>query len=627
METMNPDSLRNHLAESDMRSLIALLAYRTGDDRWTAPKFVDICANLRDNPGYLLDPESRDEIVDGAMEMLSGTLPLDREGTRICSDADLLNILQVVAGAEFGEAYVPRLKEELGITSPKYVAPSHPRRHIRVVVIGAGLAGLYLAKHLVDTGIEFLVVERNEEVGGVWLQNNYPDCGCDAPDHLYGFQDELNIEWSRYYARRGEILNYIKGYAAKHQLYRYLRLSTTVVRAWYEDATHQWAVEVEGVESAREIIHCDVLITAVGSLNQPKFPSIPGWEQFKGVSFHTAEWRHDVSLYGKRVGLIGNGSSGVQVARNIAAVAQRLTIFQRSPGWVRLNPKTNLPTSEGLNWCLKHVPGYKEWFRFILYCDQGDAVFKYLVKDPEWGGDGISLENERLRKQMVDYIVSQIGDKPDLVRKLVPTYPPYTKRMVVDNDWYATCARSNVEVVTEPIVSAGETGLQTEDGEVHDLDVVVFATGFHNTRYLYPMDIRGRGGRSVADVFGSEDEAEAYMGMAVPGFPNFFSIDGPNSGFAAGSATLMIHCQARYIMQCLTKMIDEDIRAMECKQDVCAKYNRWLDEVCETMVWSRPEAGERLLNRKGRVVGRLPMKLQDFWLMSREPDWAAYHLE
>lgn len=630
LDAHSDDDLRAVLADADLGALVAALVTLTADLRWLDEPYRRACAGLREMVPRSPDPTVRSEVVEAAVTVLRSM----RQGTYRAphrpSDDVLLELMRVVTGADPGPSYLPKLVQDLGLLESPAAPPSGAEgwRGRSVLVIGAGLSGLSMAMRLHEAGIPFQVIEKYDAVGGVWLENNYPECGVDTPNHVYSFGRELKTDWSRHYARRDEILAYINDCATRHRVLDRTRFGTQVQRARYEGETQQWVVDVRSADGRSESLRADVLISAVGSLNRPKLPDIPGLETFAGPAFHTARWPARVDLDGKRIGLVGNGSSGVQVGRSLASRAARLVAFQRSPHWASPNPNTHLAVPPGKQWLLEHLPSYAQWYRFVLYWHHGDGLFGNMTIDPDWAGDGISARSQELRRQLTEHIRTQVGQRADLIEKLVPAYPPYAKRMVVDNDWYATLARPDVELVTEPITGADPAGLITADGRHHDLDVIVFATGFHGTRFLWPMEVRGRSGRTPGEIAGADDDTRAYLGVTMPDFPNFFSIFGPNSSIGhGGSAIFIAECQADYILSCLTAMGDRGLGAVECRTDVRDSYNACLDAGLARLVWSVDGVTSRYRNEAGRIVTNHPWTLQEFWLMTRQADLGDYVLE
>lgn len=537
-------------------------------------------------------------------------------------------ILAVLTGERLSELYRQRAVQDLRAELSRHDSPSPPVPSSPVVVVvGAGLAGLSMARQLRNAGVSFTVLERNADVGGVWLDNVYPDCGLDSPPSLYSLANDRHDGWSRTDPKRDEVLAYARGYADRHDLRQYIRFGSEVRTMTFDGARMCWNLELV-CDGRPESMTVDVIVSAVGTLNRPKLPDIPGLSSFTGRAMHTAQWPADIDLRDSRVGVVGNGSSGVQVVRPLSEQCQALTIFQRSPAWIAPKPETAGPISDEFAWLVRHVPFYATWQRIGLYWTAGDREFGTLAFDPTWLGRGPSESSDRLRGDLEAYIRDQLPDRPDLVEKLTPDYPPYAKRVVVDNEWYATVARPHVELVTDPISQVTARGVQTADGRHHDLDVIVFATGFHGDRFLWPMEVRGRSGRTLAEVAGGDDELRAYLGVTIPDFPNLFSIQGPNSSIGhGGAATWVIDCQTAYIAACVSAMADEGILAMECRADVCEDYNRRLDEGLTRMVWSHAGVESRYRNAAGRIVANHPWTLMQFWDMTRRLDLSDYVLE
>ena len=539
------------------------------------------------------------------------------------SDTFLRELDALVTGRVADLGQLARLRSDLGIDREQApILASGRRGRPTVTVIGAGLAGLCMASKLVRAGFDVVVLERSGGLGGVWFDNSYPGCGVDTHPFEYELADHRDGQWSNAYPSRDEVLRYIDSIADREGLRDLVRLHTRVVAAEWVGGAAQWVLDVADRDGGRRQLRTDVLISAVGSLNQPKPAGIAELDQFKGAVFHTAAWEHDVSLTGRRIGLVGTGSSGIQVARHLADRGQ-LTVFQRSPAWIapRRSGRAGSEIDAATRWLCREVPHYEEWLRVKLSWELGDKNYGCLVVDPSWAGPhGINESNERLRAELVDYIRGEVGDRPDLLDRLVPDYPPYVKRMVVDNDFYRTLARPGVRLVTEPIQQATATGLTTLDGQHHDLDVLVLANGFRGTQFLWPLELRGRSGRTPADIAGRDDEARAYLGIAMPGFPNFFSLHGPNSGAGhGGSASFVAECQSHYILRCLVAMVEAGARTVECTSEAFDEYNTRLDEGLRSMVWSHDGVESRFRSRSGRVVVNHPWTWHEYWTMTRAP--------
>ncbi|WP_327151088.1 flavin-containing monooxygenase [Nocardia sp. NBC_01329] len=539
------------------------------------------------------------------------------------SDSLLRELYAAVAGQDADGGQLARLRSDLGIdrAPDPVLGPGH-RRRPTVTVIGAGLSGLCMASKLTRAGFDVAVLERSGGLGGVWFDNSYPGCGVDTHPFEYELAAHRAGQWSNAFPSRDEILRYVESIADQEGLRDLVHLNTRVTGAEWDAGAAQWVLEIAALDGGRRQIRTDVLISAVGSLNQPKPAGIAELDQFEGAVFHTSAWEHDVPLAGRRIGLIGNGSSGIQVARHLADLGH-LTVFQRSAAWIapRSTGRANGEIDEMGRWLCRNVPHYEEWLRVTLSWELGDKNYGRLVVDQSWRGPhGINESNERLRCELVEYIRSELGARTDLLDRVVPDYPPYVKRMVMDNAYYRTLARPGVRLVTEPIQRATATGLMTLDGGHHDLDVLVLANGFRGTQFLWPLELRGRSGRTPAEIAGRDDEARAYLGIAMPEFPNFFSLHGPNSGAGhGGSASFVADCQSHYILRCLLAMVEAGARTVECAVEAFDEYNTRLDEGLRRMVWSHDGVESRFRSRSGRVVVNHPWTWHDYWTMTRAP--------
>ncbi|WP_440104235.1 flavin-containing monooxygenase [Streptosporangium sp. H16] len=466
-----------------------------------------------------------------------------------------------------------------------------------VAIIGAGFGGLCMAIRLEKAGIRsYTIFEKGADVGGTWRDNIYPGAGCDIPSHLYSFSFERYSSWTRRYPEQPEILRYLEGCADKYGLRPRIRLNTAVTAATFDESLGKWRVRTTAGEEV-----FDVVVSAVGQLNRPQLPDIPGMSSFSGAAFHSARWDHSVDLAGRRVAVIGNGSSAAQLIPRVAEVAGHLDVFQRTPNWVI--PKPDAVFGPRARTAFRLAPFLQRAYREWLYRYTENTLYPALA-----GGWSTGL----LRKRALGHLREQVPD-PLLRAKLTPRYPVGCKRVVIDSGFYPALTRPDVDVVTDGITRIVPGGVETTAG-LREADVIVYATGFETSGFLAPVQVTGRGGRQLAKEW--KDGAEAYLGIAVPYFPNLFLLYGPNTNLGHNSIVFMIECQVRYVMGCLPHLASRG--PMEVRPEAMATWRRSLDRVMEGMVW---QAGctSWYKNASGRVTNNWPGTATTYRRITRAP--------
>jgi len=530
------------------------------------------------------------------------------------------------------EEYVPLLMEEMELDGRdarrvETAGSASDRAAFPVVVVGCGQSGLLAGIRLLEAGIPFTILEKNAGVGGTWWENSYPGARVDVGNHFYCYSFEPSDHWTEYFARQPELQRYFASVMDKYDIGRHVRWETEALGATWDDETATWSVRVRAADGTAEVLEARAIISAVGQLNRPHVPEIPGQETFAGPAFHSARWDHDVALDGRRVAMIGAGASGFQIAPTIAPAVGHLTVFQRTAQWMFPNPNYHATVGPGVRWALRHLPFYGRWYRFLLFwpgCDKGLEAARVDADYPDQQR-AVSETNELTRQMLPEWIAGQIGDDPDLLAKVVPDYPATGKRTLQDNGaWLSALTRDNVELVRTAIDHIEPDAVVTVDGERYPADVIVYATGFEATRMLAPMEITGRDGVDLRTMWG--ERPAAYLGITVPGFPNFFCMYGPGTNLAHGGS-LIFHseCQMRYITRCLEALVVGDHRSMEPRRE---RYDDWHERSqreIKKLVWSQPSVKHSFFkNSHGEIHVLSPWRLVDYWAWTKEPDLSDF---
>jgi len=452
---------------------------------------------------------------------------------------------------------------------PRPSAPSAPQ-DLPVAIVGAGFGGIGAAIQLVKAGIRsFTIFERADEVGGTWRDNTYPGAACDVPSHVYSFSFEPDPGWTRVFAEAGEIQGYLLRLVEKWNLRPHLRLRTEIVHARFDETAGAWTLTTRDDESHT----ARVVFSAVGGLVDPSWPDIKGLKSFAGELMHTARWDHDYDLTGKRVAVIGTGASAIQVVPGIAPRVARLSVFQRTPAWVM--PKRDRRYSERTRRLLARHPAAL----------RASRLAKYWLS--EVFGPLVFLDAPRLKrlpqKVSLQHLRSSVSD-PELRAKLTPDFQFGCKRVLISDDYWSTFERENVDLVTDPIEEIRPEGIQTRDGALHEVDAIVFATGFALGLANAPFPVTGRGGRTLDDAW--KDGATAYKGMTVAGFPNWFMLMGPNTGPGHTSVLVYTEAQIHHAVQAIRRIQREGLRFVDVRPEVQRRYNERLQARMPHMVWS-----------------------------------------
>lgn len=541
------------------------------------------------------------------------------------SGADLRQMVEFMVGM-VSDDYFQLLRHELGVSDPAEEVSAWtkddiaPARDFRVAVIGAGMSGIAITARLQQVGIPFVVFERGADVGGVWLDNDYPGCRLDTSNFSYSYSFRQKEDWEEQYSSRDAVLEYLQGTAGWLDMWRYTRFGHQVLSARFDTSAQRWDLRVRS-EAGEQEWHFDAVISAVGQLNTPKHPDIDDLEQFRGDSWHTAQWPAEADLEGRDVAVVGVGASAFQAIQEIATTARRVTVFQRTPPWVLPSPGYLDPIPQGQAWLLRSVPGYARWHRVQQFWSSVDSRRRFAVVDPAWNKTGsVSADNEALREVLIANLEKHLGVRPDLLAACTPDYPPYGKRALRDDGrWFETLKRENVEVVTQPILKAVPAGLVDGTGRLHEVDTLIFGTGFLASDFLSTLEVIGADGQSLKDTWNGD--ARAYYGVTIPGFPNLFCLYGPNTNLLAnGSVVFFSECGANQIVSSLRRLLEDGYSSLSVRQDVHDRYNAVIDEANQNMAYGIAGVGSWYKNAYGRVSGNWPLNSIEYWRGTREVD-------
>ncbi|MCU1482196.1 MAG: hypothetical protein JWQ19_2982 [Subtercola sp.] len=547
------------------------------------------------------------------------------------SDVELRRLMGLLRNEELDDALFLYGKDALAFDEFPRAAGSPDTMSVvpegfHVAVIGAGVSGTVAAIQLKRLGIPFTVFERQSAIGGTWERNTYPDARVDTTNFMYQYSFEKNYPWTEYFARQGEVKNYVRYIAEKYGVAGDIQFDTDVEKAVFDESTSTWSLTVTSGASVREFT-ANAIISAAGLFGVARRLEVPGVDDFEGTIVHTTEWLGDLDLAGKRVAVIGNGSTGVQLLGSIAEQAAHVDVLQRTPQWIAPRARYGDPISEETHWLLNTMPYYWNWYIYSMLAE-GLGNQALQEPDPQWQAHGglINEANDNLRATMTKYIEDQLAGHPDLIAKVTPKHAPMARRLIVDNHWYESLLRDNVELITSPIEKMTSNGYVTADGVEHRVDVVVSATGFATTKFLFPAEYVGADGRSLADVWAT-DGPRAHLGMTVPGFPNLFIMYGPSAQPRSGSTISIIEQWASYAVKSIVTMLERGARRMEVTEETFSAYNKALDAAAEKLIWVDSGSIQRnyYVNEFGRSQVNEPWPIQEYYVMIHGPK--AEHFE
>ncbi len=473
------------------------------------------------------------------------------------------------------------------------------------MIIGGGFAGIGCAIELQNHGFRNItILERGEDLGGTWFYNTYPGAACDVPSHLYSFSFATRRTWTRLCSPQQEILDYLHEVARDHDVDELVETGVEVASCDWDDGERHWTVTA----TDERTWEADAVVVATGQLHRLAYPRVEGIDDFEGPSFHSAQWRHDVDLTGKRVAVIGTGASAVQFVPEIAKVAGKLHVFQRTGNWFM--PRRNRRYPPGIKQAIRYLPGVQELRRRYIY-NYGELLTAMIRHPRTFGRVGKLRSTLFMRWQLRD---------AELRRKVWPDYTFGCKRVLFSSAWLPALQRPNVELVTDPITRVTRDGVVTADGLEREVDVVIYGTGFKPADFMLPMEIRGTGGTRLADVW--SQGAHAHLGVAVPGFPSMFLMYGPNTNTSGGSIIVYLEAQAAYIRQALQHVRGRGAAAIDVRPEAEAASDRDVQARFAGTAWTQCDSWYR--DENGRIVTNWPGYMREYVAQTAQLDPAQF---
>jgi 4-hydroxyacetophenone monooxygenase len=628
-DAAHAEQIRAAVASADVHPLLCAVAQYTGDMTLLREEFAPDQHQLF-VPGAGLGDEERDEARRAVADALVAHLGSGRPAHALSTE-ERREIFGFLVGPDAIGQWEEFLSEELAPEGSDPRAPSwrveDVGRGFRCAVVGAGASGLAAAHRLRQAGVAVTVFEKNADVGGTWLENVYPGCRVDVPNQLYSFSFAQTNDWAARFSSQPDLLAYLQHVAKEFGLGACIRFSCEVTEARFGEDRATWTLTVRAADGTEEMHEFDGVVCAVGQLNRPSFPKISGAESFGGPSFHSAAWEHSVELSGRRVAVIGSGASAAQFVPCLVGEVAHLDVYQRTAPWLLPTENYAAPFPPEFGDLLVLLPDYGRWERLWQFWLLHEGMLGAARVDPDWDPrtEAVSAANDLVRSTLLAVLRAQVDDD-ELYEKMVPHFPPFAKRALRDDGrWARALARPDVDLVTTPIAAVTPGGIRTTDGVEHPADVLIYGTGFRASEFVAPMRVFGAGGAELSDEWGGD--ARAYLGITVPGFPNFFMLYGPNTNLVInGSILVMVECQVHYTVEAIGRLLRGGHRAMSCRRDVHERYGREMDDGNAAMVWGVADVPTWYRNARGRVTQNWPFDLHSYWARTREPDLSDYEL-
>jgi len=619
-EQVDEAFIRRALDQSDLNAVRMALYQATGDESLRDVKLARV--SVRGGQLVLVDVDEldRQRVKDRAVQFL--TQELDSFVPSRPDDAELRVLMESLRDEPVADRSFLSRKESLGFDElPRSASWTNGQPELpegfQVAIVGAGFNGILMGVQLERLGIPYQIFERRHEIGGTWSVNRYPDVRVDITNFVYQYSFARDYPWEYYYAPGAEIRKYLTHVAKQFGVFDKIHFNHDVSAGTFDEQSATWTLQVTGPDGTARDVAANVVVSAGGLFSEPKPLEAPGMADFGGRVFHTARMTGDEDFTGRTVAIVGNGSTGVQLLSAVAESAGQVYVHVRTPQWIAARENYRDRLSAESRWLLANLPYYPNWYTYSLLAMQEGSQKLHTI-DPDWVAQGgqVNEVNDKFREALESYIAKQLEGHPELIRKLTPKHPPMARRQVADNNWYKTLLEPHVELVLGTIDHVTETGIVTGDGTERPVDDIITATGFAITKYLHPATYTGKDGQTLNDFWDADPEGpKAYLGMTVPGFPNLFTLYGPNAQPRSGAIVGWFETWTQYIARAIVYLVEHGYRQLDVKPEVFEQYNLDLIKESADKVWLHPDAIEKnyYVNDAGRLQVGVPWNLEDYF--------------
>ncbi|MCQ1952206.1 NAD(P)/FAD-dependent oxidoreductase [Arthrobacter sp. zg-Y238] len=606
---------------ADLPALLAALAAATGDTTILTPNLRPplVPVDTVNHPHGGMTPDQQERGRRTALSALRRLRDEEITSVGILSADDTNTILEFLCNGH--SEWTGMLQHELDLAPNKGGAPQWrfediaDGRDFSVLIVGSGVAGIAAAHRFSQAGVPLTIIEAGDRLGGTWQKNRYPGVRLDTPTFGYSYSFAQRADWPHQFAQGCEIREYLETVARRAGLDESIEFGSRLVRAEWIESARVWRVTTRSGDGGEKTREFNAVISACGQLDIPNIPDFPGQDSFTGIAMHSQDWDESVDWRGKRVAVIGTGASAYQIVPAVCDDVDSLVVFQRSAPWMLPAPNYHDGMSETFSWLARKVPHYAQWFRLWVLILGIPGRFHTVRAESGWEGAPLSVsrKNQEVREELTRILTEQFAGYPELLKHAIPVYPPGAKRMLRDNGvWAKALTSAHTTLATSPIRELTPNGIVTEDGTEHAVDIIVYATGFRPSEYLEGMEILGRGGHEIHDVW--EGDARAYNGVTVPGFPNFFMVYGPNvGGVVAGSLHFMLERAGEYALKAVRELLERRASALDVKQAALERFTAWVDSENRQMAWGQPYVRTWYQNSAGRVSQIWPFTNIEYW--------------